>query len=126
MSDAELGRLLAGARALLFPSLAEGYGLPLAEALAAGVPVLCSDVPPFRAVGGDAPEYLDPLDGPAWQGAILAYTADPSVRRAAQQERLRRWRAPTWEAHFAVLETVLADLAAGASGAGPLGARAGM
>ena len=63
--DAELGPLLVGARALLFPSLAEGYGMPLAEALAAGVPVLCSDLPPFREVGADVPEYLDPLDGPS-------------------------------------------------------------
>jgi glycosyltransferase involved in cell wall biosynthesis len=109
--DAELGPLLAGARALVFPSLAEGYGMPLAEALAAGVPVLCSDLASFREVGGDVPEYLDPLDGPAWQKAVLAYASDPSPRRAAQLERLKRWRAPTWEAHFAVLETVLGELA---------------
>jgi glycosyltransferase involved in cell wall biosynthesis len=44
------------------PSLAEGYGLPVAEALALGVPVLCSDLPELREIGLDAPEYLDPLD----------------------------------------------------------------
>ncbi len=118
VSDTELGYLFAGARALLFPSLAEGYGLPLAEALAAGVPVLCSDLAPFREVGGDVPEYLDPLDGPGWQRAILDYAGESSSRRAAQLERLRHWRAPSWEAHFAVLETVLAGLAAARLGAG--------
>ncbi len=128
VSDTELGYLFAGARALLFPSLAEGYGLPIAEALAAGVPVLCSDLAPFREVGGDVPEYLDPLDGPGWQRAILDYAGESSSRRAAQLERLRHWRAPSWEAHFAVLETVLAGLAVtnDAAPAGRLGARAGM
>jgi glycosyltransferase involved in cell wall biosynthesis len=127
VTDDELARLLAGARALLLPSFIEGFGLPLAEALVAGVPALCSDIPAFREVGGDVPEYLDPLDGPAWQRAILAYAAEPSPRRTAQLERLKDWRAPTWEAHFAVLETILGDLAAADDAApAPLGARAGL
>ena len=70
LADAEIGRLLAGACALLAPSLAEGYGLPVAEALAAGTPVVASDLPAHREIAGDAAQYLDPLDGPAWQRAI--------------------------------------------------------
>ncbi|MDT8344423.1 MAG: glycosyltransferase family 1 protein [Thermohalobaculum sp.] len=110
LPDPAVARLLAGARALLFPSLAEGFGLPLAEALAAGVPVIAADLPALREVGGDVPDWLDPLDGPGWMAAIEAYAAEPSARRAAQIARLAGWRRPTWAAHFAALEGVLAGL----------------
>ena len=65
-SDKELATLLKHARALLFPSFVEGYGLPLAEALDIGTPVIASDLQVFREIAGDVPDYLDPLDGPAW------------------------------------------------------------
>lgn len=97
LPDGELYPLLAGARALLFPSFVEGYGLPLAEALAQGVPALCSDIEALREVGGDAPEYLDPLDGLGWRDAILDYLPDESLRRAAQVERIESWSMPSWE-----------------------------
>lgn len=97
LPDGELYPLLAGARALLFPSFVEGYGLPLAEALAQGVPALCSDIEALREVGGDAPEYLDPLDGLGWRDAILDYLPDESPRRVAQVERIESWSMPSWE-----------------------------
>lgn len=112
LPDAEVAALLAGAQALLFPSLIEGYGIPLAEALAMGVPVLASDIPAFREVGGHVPEFLDPLDGPAWLAAILDYARPDGARRAAQLERLRHWHAPSWAGHFGVVERVLERLAA--------------
>lgn len=115
LPDAEVAALLAGARALLFPSLAEGFGIPLAEALAQGVPALASDIPAFREVGGDAPEFLDPLDGPGWRQAVLDYAADGSPRRAAQLARMAGWRAPSWDAHFATVRHVLEAVAAQAS-----------
>jgi len=100
VSDQEMTKLLLGASALLLPSFAEGYGLPLAEALALGVPVLCSDIPVFREVGGEMPEFIDPLDGPGWRRAILDYLPADSIRRQAQLKRLRTWRPPTWQSHF--------------------------
>jgi glycosyltransferase involved in cell wall biosynthesis len=110
LNDGQVGRVLAGARALLLPSFAEGYGLPLAEALASGIPVLCSDIAVFREVGRDVPEYLDPLDLCAWSEAVLEYSCPDSAKRSAQMRRLSHWRAPRWNDHFSVVEQLLGDL----------------
>ncbi|HEV2302469.1 MAG TPA: glycosyltransferase, partial [Stellaceae bacterium] len=89
------------------PSFAEGFGLPVAEALALGLPVLCSDLAELRETGGEAPDYLDPRDAAGWQAAILDYGKPDSPRRAAQLGRLAHWRAPSWEAHFAAVRPLL-------------------
>jgi glycosyltransferase involved in cell wall biosynthesis len=111
-SDAQAMHLLKNARALLLPAHAEGFGFPLIEALACGIPVLCSDIPAFREIGGAVPEYLDPLDGGAWRAAILDYAADPSPRREAQLRRLALWQPPRWTDHFAAIEGLVAKLTA--------------
>ena len=105
--DAELARHLAQARALLFPSLAEGYGLPLVEALGSGVPVIASDLPVFREIAGNVPEYLDPLDGPAWERTILNYASPNSPERQSQMKRIKRFRPPTWDDHLEKVESWL-------------------
>lgn len=97
--DDTMERLMSGARALLMPSFAEGFGLPVTEALACQTPVLCSDLPALREAGGDVPEYLDPLDTPAWEAAVMDYAAEPSVRRTAQQGRMPRWQPTRWQPH---------------------------
>jgi glycosyltransferase involved in cell wall biosynthesis len=107
LSDAAMVSMVSGARAMLLPTFAEGYGLPLAEALTLGTPVLCSDLPSLRSVGGTVPEYLDPLDGPAWYRAIVDYLPDDSERRGAQLRRLVSWRGPSWEEHFATVDALL-------------------
>ena len=107
--DAELARNLAGARALLFPSLVEGYGLPLVEALRAGTPVIASDLPVFREIGGGVPEYLDPLDPDAWEQAILNYAEPDSLPRTAQLKRMTGYQAPTWDEHFSRVEAWMAQ-----------------
>jgi glycosyltransferase involved in cell wall biosynthesis len=109
LSDRGVAELLAGARALLFPSFAEGYGLPLAEALALGTPALCSDIPALREVGGGVPDYLDPLDGAAWRQAILDYARPNSPARLAQLSRMAGWSPPAWEQHFAEVDALIAE-----------------
>jgi glycosyltransferase involved in cell wall biosynthesis len=107
-SDAELVTWLAHARALLFPSFVEGYGMPLIEALMLGVPVIASDLPVFREIAGAIPYYLSPLDGLGWKQAILEYAKPDSTVRLEQVERMEGFVAPTWEAHFAVVDELIA------------------
>lgn len=114
--DAHATQLLKNARALLLPAYAEGFGFPLIEALACGTPVLCSDIPALRELGGAVPEYFDPLDGAAWRAAIAEYAANPSPRREAQLQRLALWRPPRWADHFAAVEALVAELTAAPGG----------
>lgn len=72
LDDAALFDLMAGARALLFPSFAEGFGLPLIEAQALGVPCIASNIPVFRELASPTIRLLDPTDGLGWRAAIEA------------------------------------------------------
>jgi glycosyltransferase involved in cell wall biosynthesis len=107
VSDRQLDELLAGARAVLIPSFAEGYGMPVAEALAAGVPVIASDIEALREVGGEVPEYLDPIDGLGWLDAVLDYARPDSARRAAQLDRLLSWAPMGWSSHLDIVLDVI-------------------
>ncbi len=109
-SDDDVKSLLLGARALLMPSFAEGFGLPVVESLQIGTPVVSSNISALREIGRDAPDYLDPTDGPAWRKAIMDYSDLSSPRRADQMRRLATWRAPTWDAHFAALMALIDEV----------------
>ncbi len=65
------------------PSFAEGFGLPVAEALQLGTPVLCSDIAAHREIAEGVAEFIDPLDGPGWM------QADPGLRRSQVRSTLR-------------------------------------
>jgi glycosyltransferase involved in cell wall biosynthesis len=108
-TDVQLAAYMANARALLFPSFVEGYGLPLVEALAAGTPVIASKLSVFRELAGDIPDYLSPIDGLGWSEVIEAYAHDDSPARAAQLTRMAGWRPPRWEDHFGLVERWLAQ-----------------
>lgn len=109
-SDAEIAHHLRSARALLFPSIVEGFGLPMVEALGAGVPVVASDLPVFREIAGELPDYLDPHDEGAWEQIILDYAGRASATRSAQLERIAGFRSPSWSEHFARVEDLLRTL----------------
>ena len=109
-SDEQVAAHLSQARALLFPSLVEGYGLPLAEALSAGTPVLASDLPIFREIGQSVPDFIAPLAAEAWESAILDYSQADSASRRAQLARLANYQTPRWEDHFAAVESWLTRL----------------
>jgi glycosyltransferase involved in cell wall biosynthesis len=109
-TDADLVSYLYHSQALLFPSFIEGYGLPLVEALTLNVPVLASDLPVFREIAGDIPDYSDPLDGQRWKELILEYAQPNSAYRAAQMQRLQHFEPLTWETHFIVVDSFLKEL----------------
>lgn len=90
-SDEEIVRLMSGAKAFVFPSLAEGFGLPPLEAMASGVPVVCSDIPVFREVYGDAVCYVDPSRPESIAEGTRKVLTDPEY--ASLLARLGRSRA---------------------------------
>lgn len=109
LDDGEVARLLAGARAALLPTMAEGFGLPMVEALRMRVPVIASDLPSFREIGQGIPTLLDPLAVDAWAETIAAFCTD-GPERARQLALMPKFRAPSWSEHFATLDSWLAGL----------------
>jgi glycosyltransferase involved in cell wall biosynthesis len=112
LSDAAIARLLAGAAALLAPSLVEGYGMPVAEALALGTPVIASDIAAHRAVAGSAAAFLDSADGAGWLAAVTGHARHP--RRLSSIVR------STWTDHFREVDALLAAAPARIRAGGPV------
>jgi glycosyltransferase involved in cell wall biosynthesis len=88
-----LFRLMGQARAILSPSFAEGYGLPVEEALTMGVPVLATRSSVFEETTRGCAELLDPLDGPGWRMAIERIAAAQGADLAGKQARAERFAA---------------------------------
>jgi glycosyltransferase involved in cell wall biosynthesis len=109
LSTPGLIRLLQGARALLMPSLIEGFGLPVAEALALGTPALVSDIPAHREAGGTGATYLPPSDSAAWVDAISSMTFDDAAFAAAQT-RARATPVRSWPTYLDGITGVLKAL----------------
>ena len=105
--------LLNGARAFVFPSLYEGFGLPPLEAMACGTPVVTSDVSALPEVVGDAALLIDPLDVDALTDAIRRLWADEALREDLRVRGLSRARRFTWDVTARLtLETYAAALRA--------------
>ncbi|UCC62625.1 MAG: glycosyltransferase family 4 protein [Anaerolineae bacterium] len=97
VADADLPALLSGARLFAFPSLYEGFGFPVLEAMSCGVPVVCSNCSSLSEVAGDAALLVNPLDTAAMATAMTRLLADESLRAdlvARGYEQARRF---SWE-----------------------------
>jgi len=97
VSDEELVRLYGGARCLAFPSLWEGYGLPVLEAMACGCPVVSSHRSGLAEVVGDCGLLVDPLDPEAIGAALRVAVADDHRRAELRERGLARARGMTWQ-----------------------------
>ncbi len=94
---AHLAALRQGAVAVVVPSLKEGFGLPVLEAMEAGVPVIASGTPALREVGGGAARYEDPFNTAGWADAIAEAWQEPGVGRAAGTGGPARARHFSWD-----------------------------
>jgi glycosyltransferase involved in cell wall biosynthesis len=91
-----LTAVLRGAEALVFPSWLEGFGLPVVEAMACGVPVIASGCSSLREVGGDAAVYIDPAEPGTIAAAICTVASDAELRRSLIDRGLQRARRFDW------------------------------
>jgi glycosyltransferase involved in cell wall biosynthesis len=113
--EADLPPLLSGALAFVFPSLYEGFGLPLLEAMACGTPVICSNVSSLPEVAGDAALLVDPTDSEALAAGLARLVADEGLRRELIERGFRQMQRFSWrrcaEETLQVLEEVGRGLA---------------
>lgn len=109
IDDADVPAVYAGARAFAFPSLYEGFGLPLLEAMSQNVPVVASDIPVFREVAADAAHYASPRDLVAFANALYTVTMCSNDERARMTRAGRaRVQAFSWRAAAQALQHLFA------------------
>ncbi|MGD8399050.1 MAG: glycosyltransferase family 1 protein, partial [Anaerolineae bacterium] len=108
--EADLPALLSGALAFVYPSLHEGFGLPLVEAMACAVPVVCSQTSSLPEVAGDAALLVDPLDVEGLAAALARVVSDAGLRQALVARGRQRAMRFSWarcaRETLAVLEQV--------------------
>lgn len=105
--------LYAGARCLVYPSWYEGFGLPVLEALAAGIPVVASTAPALKEVAGACARYVDPASAEEIAQAIIEAVRDSERTPDRIEARQRRARRYTWEAAGQAVASVIREVAAG-------------
>ncbi len=94
--DEDLPRLYAAADALAYPSLYEGFGLPPAEAMACGSPVIASNTSSLPEVVGDAGLTIDPTDSEAWTAGLIRLLTDPALAAELSSKGIERAKRFTW------------------------------
>lgn len=111
LTDEEVMGLLRRARALVFPSLYEGFGIPPLEAMLAGCPVLASDIPPVREVCAQAAWFFDPHDARALATLVHRATEDDAGLASLARQGLERSRHFTWGRSAQALLDVVGQVA---------------
>ncbi len=96
VSDSDLACYYRGATALVSPSIAEGFGLPVVEAMASGCPVIVSDSSVFKEIVGDAGIFVNPRDGKDLSQAMQK-VLDISTRKTMNKLGIKRSKLYTWQ-----------------------------
>ena len=109
MDDPALRQLLVGSHGLLFPTIAEGFGLPSLEAAQIGIPVLCGDLAIHREVLGDYPVYADLQDIYLWKKTILEQ-AKQRQKDLVHAHKAKKPKIPTWSDHFDAVHAAVTKL----------------
>jgi len=99
--DGVVAALIKGSTGLLFPSRAEGFGLPPVEAAALGVPVVSSDLPVVREVLGDIPVYASPTERYQWKQSIESLINGRT--KGSSLNEIGAFIPPTWDEHFNIV-----------------------
>jgi glycosyltransferase involved in cell wall biosynthesis len=97
VAEADLPALYSAADLFVFPSLYEGFGLPILEAMACGAPVVSSNAASLPEVCGEAAWLVDPLDAEGWAEAIASLLADPARKEAIRSLGFRQAERFTWD-----------------------------
>jgi glycosyltransferase involved in cell wall biosynthesis len=113
VGEDDLLALYQSADVFAYPSLYEGFGLPVLEAMACGVPVVCSDRASLPEAAGEAAVLVDPRDEPATAAALLRALRDDDLRRKMVARGLCQARAFTWERVARNFLSVYREVAAG-------------
>jgi len=109
LDESMLPSLYAGARAFVLPSVYEGFGLPVCEAMAAGTPVVCSDRAALPEAAGGAAILVNPDDVVQLEEAVLTATFNESARSDLVQRGLSRVEPLTWDATAKRIDEICAD-----------------
>ena len=88
VSDEELRRYYATASLMLYPSISEGFGMPLVEAISCSLPVICSDIPVFREVGEGYPVFAEVNDEQDWMCKIISFYNSEYPDMSERSQRL--------------------------------------
>jgi glycosyltransferase involved in cell wall biosynthesis len=107
--EADLPSVVSGALAFAFPSLYEGFGLPVLEAMACGTPVVCSNVSSLPEVGGDAAMLVDPLDVDALARAMYQVITDETLRDKLVEQGMEQIQRFSWPQCASQVLEVLED-----------------
>jgi len=99
-SDSQARSCLQQSWGLLFPSFAEGFGLPLVEAARLGLPIICGDSHVYHEILGDYPVYLNVDNSYLWEKEILERAGRHRESGADRQKRAQSVMLPDWDAHF--------------------------